>query len=490
MKASTTFKLFYPDSNTISALNLFNAAGDALTPTAVTDGTDNPAGFKSKVITFAAAAAALFCTPTFTDPANPVQVYLTRDESGTFYKQLDETVFDSANPGRPTPAVTSAQEYVLYETLSNAANGGAVYTVKAPSAPVCKISSNGKDPLTGVAIPGNNIVFRWTGKGPTLAEVEADVEDIVDPAGFFPVSTNNATTYAESSVGLSMLKSNDQIVPRDGLGHTVALRLRYNVHGDVSAWTAFEPVFITYEMAAPNPPATVTATRLRDRNDVITDLVKIDWTKAAENPGTGLDLYCVDYLGKKHLIHSTSGNETTARVENLSRFVVQDVGPAVARPYRLYAVATNQSAKSAETFASQTLNITSKLKPQDPITPDDLAGTARDVINAVLKAEVYADVVAALGTLPEGGQAIVYAAIDKMVLKIKDVVAKGGSVELENFGVIAAKWTNERLARNPSNGDPVVVPAYRSLGFTPSKGFKAGTRAGTIMTDAQAEAAA
>jgi nucleoid DNA-binding protein len=53
-------------------------------------------------------------------------------------------------------------------------------------------------------------------------------------------------------------------------------------------------------------------------------------------------------------------------------------------------------------------------------------------------------------------------------------VAKGGSVALADFGSFEAKWTKERLGRNPSTGEPVITPAYRSLGFTPSAGFKAG----------------
>ena len=95
----------------------------------------------------------------------------------------------------------------------------------------------------------------------------------------------------------------------------------------------------------------------------------------------------------------------------------------------------------------------------------------------------------ALGTLPAEGQSIVNSTMDKIVLKIKDVIRKGGSVDLTDFGILATKWTQERLARNPATGEPVVVPAYRSLGFTPSIGFKTGTRNGTILTDAQAKPA-
>ena len=53
---ATSFRLFYPDSNTLNAVALHDATGAALTPQTFADGADDPAGFKSKVLTFAAAA--------------------------------------------------------------------------------------------------------------------------------------------------------------------------------------------------------------------------------------------------------------------------------------------------------------------------------------------------------------------------------------------------------------------------------------------------
>ena len=152
-------------------------------------------------------------------------------------------------------------------------------------------------------------------------------------------------------------------------------------------------------------------------------------------------------------------------------------------------VSNNISGNSTATSAAAPLNITSKVKALAPPTPDEIAGTAVEVNYATLKANVFADVLSALGSLPSEGQSIVNSTIDRMVLKIKDVVRLGGSVDLQDFGVISAKWTNERLARNPSTGAPIVVPAYRSLGFTPSIGFKTGAKNGTILTDLQAKPA-
>lgn len=486
---SINFRVFFPSSNTVSALTLYDATGAVLTPASISDGSDDPAGFLSKVVTFATAAAPLFATPTFGNPAAPVPLYLTRDDAGVFTQVLDESLFDAAAPGRPTPAVTAAQEFLLYDAVGPDGNGRTTYSVKAPTSPVAIVKAKGKDPITGDTLEGNDILFRWSGKVPDLVEVEADVEDIADPRGFVPVELENVTTYAESSVGLSLVQSLDQIVPRDGMGHTVALRMRYNVKGDPGAWVNLNPEFITFDMEAPKPCVSLTAALLRDRNDVISDLVELHWVKDPVSPGTGIEIYVTDFVGKKHSVYVSNGIELAVRLENISRFVVQDVGPAVARPYRFHIVATNLSAKSSETYASP-LNITSRVKALVPPTPDEVAGTARDVLYAVLKAEVFADVLTALGALPAEGQVIVTSAIDNTLLKVKDVVAKGGSVELADFGLFAAKWTNERLGRNPSTGEPVITPAYRSLGFTPSLGFKTGTKNGSLLTDAQAKAAA
>ncbi len=484
---ATSYRLFYPDSNTVTALALFGPDGSALTPQTLADGSGDPSGFKSKVITFAANAEPLFVTPTFQTPASPVSLYLCRDDAGTFKQVLDETVFNPASPGRPTPKNDSSQ-HLLY-TATDLGGGIKTYAVKTPDAPVCIVKDAGKDPITGQPLDGNTILFRWTGVVPTLLEVEADIEDITDPSGYFPVGVSNITTYAESSVGLSLVKADSQIVPKDGMGHVVNFRLRYNVNGDAGAWVPVNNAYIQYDLDAPNPPTSLSVTLLRDRVDTVPDVVKVDWVKDGASPGTGIEIYATDYLGKKHSIYASNGPELTARVENVSRFVVQDAAPAVARPYVFSIVATNISAKSDERLAAAPLDITSKVKAVEPPTPDEIAGTARDVEYATFKAEVHAAVLAALGTLPAEGQAIVNSAVDQIVLKIKDVVANGGSVTLSDFGVIAAKWTKERLARNPATGAPVVVPAYRSLGFTPSIGFKVGTRQGTVMTDLQAKPA-
>ncbi len=223
---ATSFRLFYPDSNTVTTLALFGPDGAALTPASVADGSGDPAGWKSKVLTFAAASEPLFATPTFQDPAAPVGLYLCREESGIFHKVLDETAFDPASPGRPTPAVTAAQEFRLY-AATDLGGGVRTFAVKTPLNPVALVKALGKDPLTGAPRLGNDILLRWTGEVPARIEVECDVEDITDPAGYVPLAVTNLTSYAESSVGLSLVRANSPIVPQDGLTHLAKFRLRY-----------------------------------------------------------------------------------------------------------------------------------------------------------------------------------------------------------------------------------------------------------------------
>ena len=207
---ATSFRLFYPDTNTVNSVALFDATGAALTPQTMADGSGDPVGFKSKVLTFAAASEPLFATPTFADPATPVALYLCRDESGVFKKVLDESVFNSASPGRPTIGVTALQEHLLF-VPTDLGSGVKTYAVKAPGSPVAIIKDAGKDPITGADLDGNNILIRWSGPVPTLLEVEADIEDITDPDGFKPEAFSNITTYAESSVGLSLIKADGHL---------------------------------------------------------------------------------------------------------------------------------------------------------------------------------------------------------------------------------------------------------------------------------------
>ena len=126
-------------------------------------------------------------------------------------------------------------------------------------------------------------------------------------------------------------------------------------------------------------------------------------------------------------------------------------------------------------------------------TPDDVAGTARQLVSSIVvgyastfKTELQAAVLAQWGALPANGNTVIEQALYRLVLKIKDVTRKGGTVTLDDWGAFGVRWSAPRTARHPVTGVQTVLPAQRQPTFTASSGFKAGTRAGLILTDAEA----
>ena len=128
------------------------------------------------------------------------------------------------------------------------------------------------------------------------------------------------------------------------------------------------------------------------------------------------------------------------------------------------------------------------------VTPDTQAGTARAITGAIAPSaypgtftlEIRAAVLAALGTLPANGATLIDQAIYRLFLKIKDVTRQGGTVTLDDWGAFGVRWSAPRTTRHPITGVETVLPAQRQPTFTASPGFKAGTRAGLLLTDAEA----
>ena len=127
-------------------------------------------------------------------------------------------------------------------------------------------------------------------------------------------------------------------------------------------------------------------------------------------------------------------------------------------------------------------------------TPDTQAGTARALTGAIAPStypgtftlEIRAAVLAQLGTLPANGATIIDQALYRLFLKIKDVTRKGGTVTLDHLGTFGVRWSAPRTARHPITGVETVLPAQRQPTFTASPGFKVGTRASLLLTDAEA----
>ena len=110
---------------------------------------------------------------------------------------------------------------------------------------------------------------------------------------------------------------------------------------------------------------------------------------------------------------------------------------------------------------------------QLPSAPNPDAATWQAMGDGTLEVEVLAILRAQLGaSAPDTLDLIVRRTQEKLYLRIKDIIRKGGTVELGDFGTFKANWS----------------PSGRSVSFVPSLGFKVGTALGKPLTDAQAKA--
>jgi len=69
--------------------------------------------------------------------------------------------------------------------------------------------------------------------------------------------------------------------------------------------------------------------------------------------------------------------------------------------------------------------------------------------------------------------------LETLVRTIKGIVAQGGRVTLDHYGLFAAQWKTAHVGKT-------LTYTERGVRFEPSPGFSAGVKAGTVMTDAEA----
>jgi DNA-binding protein HU-beta len=62
--------------------------------------------------------------------------------------------------------------------------------------------------------------------------------------------------------------------------------------------------------------------------------------------------------------------------------------------------------------------------------------------------------------------------LDTVLEVIKQAVAKGDSVQLIGFGSFGSGERAARSGRNPKTGEPIKIPAAKTVKFTAGKAFK------------------
>lgn len=72
-------------------------------------------------------------------------------------------------------------------------------------------------------------------------------------------------------------------------------------------------------------------------------------------------------------------------------------------------------------------------------------------------------------------------AIDGVIRIVKENLTKGEDLFIRGFGTLAVISCAEKTARNISTGEPVVVPAHKSVKFKPSKELKESLNNGNLV---------
>jgi nucleoid DNA-binding protein len=284
-------------------------------------------------------------------------------------------------------------------------------------------------------------------------------------------------------------------LPQDGFTHYLTVRAWRETGGIASARSRF--TFPVQLAAPPVPmPEWVAARLLRQNSSELPDLVEITWrASTAVAVVANLRPQASGGAAPTVALGAADRDESRLLAEGIgSLFDLQDN-----QRYPVYfgVAGIRGGQQSPVRWIDPPVSIqASDGRPAAVAvqTPDTLAGTARQLVSAIVvgtaspfKTELQAAVLVQWGALPANGNTVIEQALYRLFLRIKDVVRKGGTVTLDDLGTFGASWTAARTTRDQVTGAQTVIPAQRQPTFTASIGFKAGTRAGTILTDAQAK---
>ncbi len=272
----------------------------------------------------------------------------------------------------------------------------------------------------------------------------------------------------------ALVKVDSARIPGDGLTHRLTVAARALLDGAPFG----PPATVSLYAKTPNPkpniiPEWVSATLLRQTTDTLVDLSEIRW----RHPGAVMIVARIPVrVGGKWgsriiTVAHADHHEAALRIENLGG-ALEYLGPQL-RDVAIGIAAIAQNRFGPITWAARPLKIRAwnKLAVPPPADPDAAAGTAEHLMDSWYKHHVR---LATLRTFPpETAQknTLINTALQRLFLKIKEVIHKGGSVAIDDFGRFEARWNDARTVRG--------------VGFVPGPGFKEGTRTGLLLRDDQ-----
>jgi len=324
--------------------------------------------------------------------------------------------------------------------------------------------------LTVLTQDGTLIV--WFMGHPGTVQISVQVDDQPE---FSP-----AVTWLNGTAGPAIVKLDSPALPTDGLTHRITVNAR-NQHGDTTSTAA---TVALYAQSAPPPPSEnpewCGATLIRQGTQDLGDLIEVQWRHAGAVRIT-VKLRKRNITGQKFIwAEETLGyadyDEDTFRVENIGQRV-WDSQPGKLRDVWLGVSALGGGGFGPVCWATSAVQV--KERNGDPNWPgqsnintelDKL--TKQSLTLETIGYETMAFIITQFKGTTINAWTFVPLVHAKLIRRIKDVIAKGGNVTINNLGRFDARWNADRTTR--------------SVGFVPSAGFREGTRRGYSMSDSEA----
>ena len=260
-------------------------------------------------------------------------------------------------------------------------------------------------------------------------------------------------------------------IPKDGYTHQITVHVWTQQGEQISDSVELKLTAKTPSLNfTVEPPGFCQAVLIRSGDNEITDMTQVEWNHqgAVKILAQYPEITAGKWTTRKRVIGFADHNE--------ERFIVENLGgkftAALSIRNVIFGVCAIKQGKESKTcWAADSVQI-ARRNPQPEINPDQL--TARAINQTTVQSELYNEIRTLRGSLPDNGFEIIRITINQFKRKIKDITRLGGSVKLTDFGVFEACWNEDNT--------------LRSIGFTPSAGFKEGVRQKRVMTDAEAKA--
>lgn len=83
-----------------------------------------------------------------------------------------------------------------------------------------------------------------------------------------------------------------------------------------------------------------------------------------------------------------------------------------------------------------------------------------------------AEIIKAVADSTEQDKKIVAEVCNAFLFEIKEMLISGGEVQIAGFGTFKLTERQERTGRDPRTGEKLIIPAHKTIHFTPSKTIK------------------